>query len=81
MQKNSVKLMLTKLDFRTCLCSMNKECVIEFNVVYQQFRVMYDSDCQICCKWSRLKPSFNVPAHWSTMPQINILTLGQTNLP
>jgi len=30
--------------------------VIGFNVVYQQFRAMYDSGCQICCNWSRLKP-------------------------
>jgi len=29
-----------------------------FNVVYQQFIVMYDSGCQICCNWSRLKPDF-----------------------
>jgi len=28
--------------------------VIGFNVVYQQFRAMYDSGCQICCNWSRL---------------------------
>jgi len=25
-----------------------------FNVVYQQFRAMYDIGCQICCNWSRL---------------------------
>jgi len=29
--------------------------VIGFNVVYQQFRAMYDSGCQNCCNWSRLK--------------------------
>jgi len=29
------------------------------------------SGCQICCNWSRLKPGFSVPAHRSTMPQIN----------
>jgi len=38
-----------------------------FNIVYQQSIVMYDSSCQICCNWSRLKLGFNVPAHWSTM--------------
>jgi len=27
-----------------------------FNVVYQQFRAMYNSDCQIYCNWSRIKP-------------------------
>jgi len=47
--------------------------VIGFNVVYQQFRAMYDSGCQICCNWSRLKPGFTVPAHRSTMPQINMI--------
>jgi len=29
-----------------------------FNIVYQQFRAMYNSGCQICCNWSRLKPGF-----------------------
>jgi len=29
-----------------------------FNVIYQQFRAMYDSCCQICCNWSRFKPGF-----------------------
>jgi len=33
------------------------------NVVYQQFRAMYDSSCLICCNWFRLKRGFNVPAH------------------
>jgi len=47
--------------------------VIEFNVVYQQFRTMYDSGCQIWCNWSRLKPDFIMPAHRSTMPQINMI--------
>jgi len=41
-----------------------------FNVVYQQFIVMYDSGCPICCNWSKLKPGFNLPAHWSSIPQI-----------
>jgi len=44
-----------------------------FNVVYQQFIAMYDSGCQIFCNWSRLKPGFKVPAHRSTMPQINMI--------
>jgi len=43
-----------------------------FNVVYQQFRAMYDSSCQICCNWSRLEPVY-VPAHRSTKPQINMI--------
>jgi len=30
-----------------------------FNVVYQQFISMYDSGCQICCIWSRLKSGLN----------------------
>jgi len=29
-----------------------------FNVVYQQFTALYDSGCQTCCNWSRLKPGF-----------------------
>jgi len=35
-----------------------------FNIVYQQIIVtyMYDSGCQICYNWSRLKPYFKVPA-------------------
>jgi len=32
--------------------------VIGFNVVYQQFRAMYDTGRQICCNCSRLKPGF-----------------------
>jgi len=32
----------------------------EFNVVYQKVISMYDSGCQICCEWSRIKPGFNV---------------------
>jgi len=28
-----------------------------FNTVYQEFIAMYDRGCQICCNWSRLKPS------------------------
>jgi len=47
--------------------------VIGFNVVFKQFIAMYDSGCQICCNWSRLKPDFKVPAHRSTMPQINMI--------
>jgi len=38
-----------------------------FNVVYHQFIAMYDSGCQICGNWSRLKPALYVPAHRSTM--------------
>jgi len=49
------------------------EWVVGFNVVYQLFRAMYDSGCQICGNWSRLKPDFKVPAHRSTMPQINMI--------
>jgi len=44
--------------------------VNRFNVVYQQFLAMDDSGCQIYCNWSRLEWNFNVPAHWSNMPQI-----------
>jgi len=44
-----------------------------FNVVYQQFTAMYDSGCQICCNWCRLKPGFNVSVHRSTMPQLNMI--------
>jgi len=39
--------------------------VIGFNVVYQQFRAMCDSGCQICCNWSRFRPGFKMPAHRS----------------
>jgi len=42
-----------------------------FNVVYQQFRAMYDSGCHICCNRSRLKPGFKVPAQRSTNNFIN----------
>jgi len=49
------------------------ECVIGFNVVYQQFIAMYDSSCQICCNWFRFKSGFTVPEHRSTMPQINMI--------
>jgi len=34
---------------------------------------MYDSGCQICCNLSRLKQGFNVPAHRSTILQINMI--------
>jgi len=34
---------------------------------------IYDSGCQIYCKWFRFKPGFKVPAHQSTMPQINMI--------
>jgi len=39
---------------------LNLKCVNEWihNVVYQQFRAMYDSGYQICCNWSRLKVGF-----------------------
>jgi len=26
-----------------------------FNVVYEQFRAMYDSDCQVCCNYTHVK--------------------------
>jgi len=52
---------------------VSKWWVSGFNVVYQQFIVMYVSGCQFCCNWSRLKPAFNVQAHRSTMPQINMI--------
>jgi len=29
-----------------------------FNVDYGRFIIMYNSGCQICCNWSRLKPGF-----------------------
>jgi len=41
--------------------------VIIFNIVYQHFRAMYDSGCQIFCNWSRLKSGFKVPAHQNTI--------------
>jgi len=44
-----------------------------FNVVYQQFIAVYNSGCQNCCKWSRLKLGFNVPVHRGTMLQMNII--------
>jgi len=39
-----------------------------FNGVYQQFRAMNDSGCQICCNWYRLRPGIlyqhtEVPCH------------------
>ena len=49
------------------------EWVIGFNIVYQQFRAMYDTGFQICCNWHRLNPGFNVPVHQNTMPQINMI--------
>jgi len=49
------------------------EWVIRFNVVCQQFSPMYDSCCQNCCNWSRLRPGFSVQANRSTMPQINMI--------
>jgi len=44
-----------------------------FNVVHQRFRAMYDHGCQICCNWSRFKSCFNLQAHRSTMPHINMI--------
>jgi len=41
---------------------------------YQQFIAMYDSGRQTCCVWSRFKSGFEIPAHRSTMPQINMKT-------
>jgi len=49
------------------------EWVNVFNVVYQQFISMYESACQICCNRSRLESGFNLPAHRTTMPQINMI--------
>jgi len=40
--------------------------------VYQKFIDMYGSGCHICWHWSWLKPRFIVPAHRSTMSQINM---------
>jgi len=62
--------------------------VIGFNVVYQQFRAMYDSGCQICFNWCRLKPGFqcaNTPKYHAadkhdTPPSHIKLTLGQPAL-
>jgi len=47
--------------------------MIRFNVVYQQLIAIYDSGCHICCNWSTLKLVLNVPAHRSTIPQINMI--------
>jgi len=33
----------------------------------------YVPGCQIGCNWSRLKPVFKVPAHQSTISQINMI--------
>jgi len=41
--------------------------VIGFNVVYQQFRAIYDGGCQICRNWSGLKPVL-ISAYRGTMP-------------
>jgi len=48
---------------------------------------MFDSGCQICCKWSRLKPDFKVPAPKNHVADINDtppshfkLTMGQPAL-
>jgi len=60
---------LDEVSFRVTF----EECVIGFDIIYQQFIVMYDSGCQICCNWSRLKQVFNVLTHWSTMPLINMI--------
>jgi len=61
---------------------------MSFNVVYQQFIAMYDSGCQICCNWSRLKPGFksnSTPKYHAadkhdTPPSQFKLTLGQPAL-
>jgi len=58
--------------------------VNEFNVVYQDFISMYEHGCLFCCKWSRLKPGFKVPAHHAadthdTTPSHFKLTLGVTH--
>jgi len=39
-----------------------------FNVVYQQFIAMYDSGCQICCNYSRLKPKYHAAIKHDTLP-------------
>jgi len=50
--------------------------VSEFNVVSQRFiaTCIYDSNCHICCKWSRIKLGFIVSAHRSNMPQMNMIS-------
>jgi len=42
-------------------------------ILSKMYIAMYDSGCQICCNCSRLKLGFYVPAHWSTMPKINMI--------
>jgi len=62
--------------------------VRKFNVIYQQFRAMYDSGCQICCNRSRLKPGYsrvNILKYHAankhdTPPSHFKLTLGQPAL-
>jgi len=48
-----------------------------FNIVCQQCTAMYDSGCQICFNWSKLKPGFKVSVprqyHVSTTSQINMI--------
>jgi len=66
------------ISVKTAYCNklsqnQRSEWVIGFNVVYQQFRAKYDRCCQICCNWSRLKPDFTVPVHWSTTLQTNMI--------
>jgi len=43
------------------------------NDVSQRCLVMYGSGCQIFYNRARLKPGFIVPAHRSSMPQINMI--------
>jgi len=55
------------------LCDFNSEWVNLFKAVYHRCIAMYDSDGQIWCKWSKLKPEFNVPAHRSSLLQITMV--------
>jgi len=42
---------------------VNAEGVLGVN---QHFIAMHDGGCQLCCKWSRSKPGFNMPIHLFT---------------
>jgi len=54
-----------------------------FNVVYQQFRAMYDSGCKICCNWSGAyfkcasTPKYHATDKHYTQPSHFKLILGQ----
>jgi len=62
-----------KFIWKEIYASFNFEWVNGFNGICPWFIAMYDSGCQICCNWSRLKPGYKVPAHQSTMLQINMI--------